>query len=93
VRTRGGGVLKAGSSRLAIDDLNAGRVGDEVVYPEGSMAYIAMHIRPVPAANGPCMRKALVRPGDPTPILCAQRAFDFAAIAFDVQIEPAEPVL
>jgi uncharacterized Zn-binding protein involved in type VI secretion len=39
-RTRDGGVLRAGSSKLAVDDLAAGRVGDEVVYSGGSVAYI-----------------------------------------------------
>jgi uncharacterized Zn-binding protein involved in type VI secretion len=32
--------LKAGSSKLLIDDLPAGRVGDEVIYADGSTATI-----------------------------------------------------
>jgi uncharacterized Zn-binding protein involved in type VI secretion len=39
-RTRDGGTLMAGSSSLAIDERNAGLVGDTVVYPDGAHATI-----------------------------------------------------
>jgi len=39
-KTRDGGVVTLGSSGIVIDDNNAARVGDEVVYPDGSKASI-----------------------------------------------------
>jgi uncharacterized Zn-binding protein involved in type VI secretion len=57
-RTRDGGVLSAGSSKLAVDDLAAGRVGDEVVYSGGSVAYITSGSGSAFVEGGRCLARS-----------------------------------